>query len=126
MLGGGIRARYLGSSLMIGTLVCFVDKVRLEHRRLIKISKQKNLSTLPIKSIKMKYLSKAEKEFYNTNGFIKLENLLSESEVEEASNAYSDLFHVSFTTALQMENVHNVKWLYFIWAWQKMKILSHP
>ena len=63
----------------------------------------------------MKYLSKAEKEFYNTNGFIKLENLLSESEVEEASNAYSDLFHVSFTTALQMENVHNVKWLYFIW-----------
>ena len=53
---------------------------------------------------KMKYLSQAEKEFYNTNGFIKLENLLSDSEVEEASNAYSDLFRVSFTTTHQLGN----------------------
>ena len=57
----------------------------------------------------MKYLSKAEKEFYNTNGFIKLENLLSESEVDEASHAYSDLFHVSFTTALQLGTLHKMK-----------------
>ena len=51
----------------------------------------------------MKYLSQAEKEFYNTNGFIKLENLLSDSEVEEASNAYSDLFRVILQLHIRWE-----------------------
>ena len=42
----------------------------------------------------MKFLSKLQKDFYSQNGFIKLENLLSDEEIEEASNAYSDLFKV--------------------------------
>ena len=44
----------------------------------------------------MKFLSKIEKDFYSQNGFIKLENLLSAEEIEEASNAYSDLFKVDY------------------------------
>ena len=42
----------------------------------------------------MKFLSKAQKEFYHENGYIKLENVLSSEEIVEASNAYSDLFCV--------------------------------
>ena len=44
----------------------------------------------------MKFLSKIQKDFYSQNGFIKLENLLSTEEIEEASNAYSDLFKVDY------------------------------
>ena len=44
----------------------------------------------------MKFLSNIQKDFYSQNGFIKLENLLSTEEIEEASNAYSDLFKVDY------------------------------
>jgi hypothetical protein len=47
-----------------------------------------------VKEKTMKFLSKIQKDFYSQNGFIKLENLLSTEEIEEASNAYSDLFKV--------------------------------
>ena len=44
----------------------------------------------------MKFLSNIEKDFYSQNGFIKLKNLLSADEIEEVSNAYSDLFKVDY------------------------------
>ena len=46
----------------------------------------------------MKLLSKTQKDFYADNGFIKLENIFSSNEIEEASNAYSDLFLVRIPT----------------------------
>ena len=53
-------------------------------------------NTTSAKEKTMKFLSNIQKDFYSQNGFIKLENLLSAEEIEETSNAYSDLFKVYY------------------------------
>ena len=53
-------------------------------------------NTTSAKQKTMKFLSNIEKDFYSQNGFIKLKNLLSADEIEEVSNAYSDLFKVDY------------------------------
>ena len=57
----------------------------------------------------MKFLSKIQKDFYSQNGFIKLENLLSAEEIEEASNAYSDLFKVVYVCSFLLYIYYKVQ-----------------
>ena len=42
----------------------------------------------------MKLLSEQQKRFYDTNGYIKLEDVFSKEELGELSQEYDDLFQV--------------------------------
>ena len=42
----------------------------------------------------MKLLSEEQKKFYNENGFLKLENLFSDTELNQVIDSYEALFKV--------------------------------
>ena len=46
------------------------------------------------KAADMKFLTKDQKSFYSENGYIKLENILTNDEINHMSKEYDDIFQV--------------------------------
>ena len=46
------------------------------------------------KTADMKFLTKDQKSFYSENGYIKLENILTNDEIHHMSKEYDDIFQV--------------------------------
>ena len=46
----------------------------------------------------MKLLNEQQKQFYGTNGFVKLSNIFTKDEIDELSCEYDELFQVHLPT----------------------------